>query len=101
MFMTKFINKIILNIYAITNTEQAALHAADGMSATGDVGVAFVTSGPDLRMLLQVLQQRIWILFRWLLSADRFLLARLVPMHFLKRLMLWVLAVRVLNITIW
>ena len=46
MFMTKFINKNYFK-HILTRHEQAALHAADGYArATGEVGVAFVTSGP-------------------------------------------------------
>ena len=71
----------ILNIYdelykqkkdfthILTSHEQGASHAADGYArSTGKVGVCFATSGPELPISLQVLQQPTWILFQLLRS---------------------------------
>ena len=52
--------------HVLVRHEQAAVHAADGYArATGDVGVALVTSGPGVTMPSPALPRPTWTAFRW------------------------------------
>ena len=52
--------------HILTRHEQGAVFAAEGYSrATGKVGVAMATSGPEPLIWSQALPTRRWIRFRW------------------------------------
>lgn len=52
--------------HVLVRHEQAAVHAADGYArATGEVGVALVTSGPGLTNAVTVSPRRTWTASPW------------------------------------